>query len=264
MGACEWPVIWPEACRELDPVRQDRSAAIVEMATDLLWNWTGRRFGVCPVRVDLQHDPAVCGCELGGSGTYWGRSRPLGRGPAPWTPVLLGGKMFNVSCGCRADPCVCGPVSAAEVVLPGPVAEVSAVEVDEVLLPESAWELRPGGVLVRVDGSAWPHEGLVVEYGRGVPVPVGGQIAAGVLAWELSKAVECPDDCALPQRLQAITRQGVSVAVMDQFDDLDEGRTGIWLIDSWVSSVTRPRVGGSVLSPDLWCHTTGGQKWRRS
>ena len=46
MGACEWPVIWPEACRELDPVRQDRSAAIVEMATDLLWNWTGRRFGV--------------------------------------------------------------------------------------------------------------------------------------------------------------------------------------------------------------------------
>ena len=63
MGACEWPVIWPEACRELDPVRQDRSAAIVEMATDLLWNWTGRRFGVCPVRVDLQHDPLWCACS---------------------------------------------------------------------------------------------------------------------------------------------------------------------------------------------------------
>ena len=262
MGACEWPVIWPEACRELDPVRQDRNAAIVEMATDLLWNWTGRRFGVCPVRVDLQHDPLWCACSgRFRPSTYEGRGPDVGGWGSPWRPALLAGAWVNITCACRGA-CACGG-AFGEVVLPGPVASVTAVSVEGVPLPEGAWSSR-GVVLSRVDGLPWPHEGLTVEYGRGVPVPVGGQIAAGVLAWELSKAVECPDDCALPQRLQAITRQGVSVAVMDQFDDLDEGRTGIWLIDSWVSSVTRPRVGGSVLSPDLWCHATGGQKWRLS
>ena len=85
-----------------------------------------------------------------------------------------------------------------------------------------------------------------------------------MLAWELSKAVECPDECELPQRVQSVTRQGVSVTVLDQFEDLDEGRTGIWLIDSWVASVTRPPSGGSVLSPDLWCHHPSGARWRVS
>ena len=262
VSECEWPVVWPEACRELDPVRAERTAAFVEMATDLLWNWTGRRFGVCPVTVELSHDPLVCGCGAAGS-TYWGRDRPRGWGASPWTPVLLGGRVFNVSCGCGVDPCVCGPRRADELRLPGPVASVETVSVAGVVLPATAWRFT-GGVLARVDGQPWPHDGLVVEYGRGVEVPVGGQIAAGVLAWELSKAVECPDECELPQRVQSVTRQGVSVTVLDQFEDLDEGRTGIWLIDSWVASVTRPPSGGSVLSPDLWCHHPSGARWRVS
>ena len=254
-GPCVWPVVWPEACRELDPVRAERTAAMLAMATDMLWAWTGRRFGVCPVTVELAHDVAVCGCDGGGS-TYVGRGAGVvagGRGGSPWRPVLLGGVVTNVSCGCWRDPCVCPPAVAGGVVLPGPVAEVTEVRVGGVPLLDEDWHVLPGGVLARVDGAGWPHDGLVVDYGRGVPVPVGGQIAVGVLAWELSLAVECPDDCQLPQRLTAITRQGVSVAVMDPFADLADGRTGIWLIDSWVSSVTQAPSGGSVLSPDVWC-----------
>lgn len=270
-GACEWPVIWPEACRELDPVRAGRTAAMLGMATDLLWNWTGRRFGVCPVTVEFEHDPGVCGCELvaaRGGGTFTGRglgvSGPgLRGGSAPWTPVLLAGVVKNLSCGCYQDPCVCrrGPAAGA-VRLPGPVASVSGVTVDGD--PEGGWSLLPGGWLARAGGAAWPHAGLRVSYERGTPVPVGGRVALGVLAWELSKAVECPEDCQLPQRVTAVTRQGVSVAVMDQFADLGEGRTGIWLIDSWVSSVMMASAGaGTVVSPDTWCRGEGGAAgWR--
>ena len=60
-GPCVWPVVWPEACRELDPVRAERTAAMLAMATDMLWAWTGRRFGVCPETVELAHDVAVSG-----------------------------------------------------------------------------------------------------------------------------------------------------------------------------------------------------------
>lgn len=261
---CEWPIIWPDACSELDPIRQDRSAALVSMAVDLLWNWSGRRFGVCPVMASLAHDPLACGCAaLSGGSTYYGRRGRAGVGGV-WQPALVAGRMVNVACGCWADPCVCPPLPVGVVRLPGPVARVDRVLVDGAPIPESEWSLAPGGLLQRAGGVPWPHEGLTVEYGQGVPVPVGGQIAAGVLAWELGKAVgDCDGDCALPQRLQAITRQGVSVAVMDQFEDLDDGRTGIWLIDSWVASVTRPKTGGTVVSPDLACFAPRGRGWKR-
>ena len=248
MSGCEWPVIWPDACAELDPVRVERTAAFVAMATDLLWNWTGRRFGVCAVTVDVVWDASVCACS--------GRYRPStfeGRGPRgrcglPWRPALVRGAWVNVTCGCGT---ACGCDVDGGVSLPGPVVAVESVTVAGTVLPESAWR-TVGNLLLRVDGDPW--EGPVrVAYQRGAPVPAGGQIAAGVLAFELSKAAECADDCQLPQRLQAVTRQGVSVAVMDQFEDLDDGRTGIWLVDSWVASVSRPNAGGSVLSPDLWC-----------
>lgn len=244
-------MIWPAACREV-PEQQALAEAMLEMATDLLWGWTGRRFGVCSVTAELVRDLEACGCAP--VSTYAGRGLGLaGSTSAPWTPVLAGGVMVNLSCGCYP----CGGARAG-VVLPGPVVSVTRVLLDGVELPDSEWELRAGGVLVRRGGEAdWPRAGLVVEYRRGVEVPVGGRIAAGVLAWELAKAIECPDDCALPQRITAITRQGVSVAVMDQFSDIDDGRTGIWLIDSWVSSVRREAGGGLVLSPDVWCPSLG-------
>jgi len=265
-STCEWPVIWPEACRELDPVRAERTAALLGMATDLLWSWTGRRFGVCPVSVELAHDPGVCGCPGAGASTYVGRGLALpwgGRAGSPWAPVLVAGVVRNVSCGCFSDPCVCGGHQDGAVRLPGPVAGVDRVLVDEVEISTAAWRLLPGGWLVRTDGVGWPHEGLTVDYRRGLAVPMGGQIAVGVLAWELSKALECPDDCQLPQRVQAVTRQGISVAVLDQFQDLGDGRTGIWLIDSWVASVTLARQGGSVLSPDTWCREgSAAARWQ--
>ena len=41
------------------------------------------------------------------------------------------------------------------------------------------------------------------------------------------------------------------MAVLDGFDDLDQGRTGIWVIDSWVASINSSRHPSTVRSPDL-------------
>jgi hypothetical protein len=35
------------------------------------------------------------------------------------------------------------------------------------------------------------------------------------------------------------------------FEGLDEGKTGIWLIDSWVASVMKSDIGFSLASPDI-------------
>src|SRR4029079_4332301 len=78
------------------------------VASDLLWNWTGKVFGVCEVTVR----PCQSDCAGADSwrSTYWGRG-PLWdptfpsagtgpRGAAPWFPVLVGGQWHNVYCGC--------------------------------------------------------------------------------------------------------------------------------------------------------------------
>src|SRR3546814_15264182 len=89
-----------------------------------------------------------------------------------------------------------------------------------------------------------------ILYNRGYPVPAGGQVAAGLLAVELAKAACGDKSCGLPQRVQSITRQGVNIAVLDAFDAIDPGHTGIGLIDSWVASVVRRPPRLRVYSPE--------------
>lgn len=94
---------------------------------------------------------------------------------------------------------------------------------------------------------------FAVTYRRGVSVPHGGQVAAWMLACELAKAWCGSDDCALPKRVQTITRQGVTMALLDDGAGLERGRTGIFLVDSWVASIVdadrqNARRGGKVFS----------------
>jgi hypothetical protein len=39
--------------------------------------------------------------------------------------------------------------------------------------------------------------------------------------------------------------------MLDAFDDIEKGHTGIWIIDSWVTSITQPPARSVVLSPDV-------------
>jgi hypothetical protein len=129
---------------------------------------------------------------------------------------------------------------------------------------ELPWFLAPGEPATAqvTDPSALPTADednpaantFQITYQRGVPVPTGGQLAAGLLACEYAKALCNDSSCQLPKRVQSISRQGVTVAaVLDSFDDIDTGHTGIWLIDSWVASVTKsaPRWPSRVYNVDM-------------
>jgi hypothetical protein len=163
-----------------------------------------------------------------------------------------------VRCGrCSNDPCYCDTVDS--LTLPKNVTGIVKVTVDGVVLPESAYRLA-GNRLWRLDGGYWPVCQEISKpstevgtwelvYSTGTPVPVGGEIAAGVLACELAKAACGDPSCGLPARWSSVQRQGVSINALSA-EELTAGRTGLWLVDSWVQSVTGTRKASAVYSPD--------------
>ena len=260
LGPCTWPVSYAE-CGPAGPEYYLSPAARAQFesaAVDYLWRWTNRQFGLCPVSV--RPCRTDCYAQARNSLDYL-NPYLAGASTTGWVPVLVGGAWFNLGCGWCGDQCSCGSDPQA-LRLPGPVDSVTQVLVDGVALDPSAYRVDNRSLLVRLGGSGWPSCQSLrlptteagtweVSYLRGTPVPEGGQLAAGVLAVELAKATCCDSTCRLPQRVQSITRQGVTVAVVDAFQDVEKGRTGIWLIDSWVASVTQPRLGGRVRSVDV-------------
>ena len=237
-GPCHWPLRFPAVADTtvFQRVGPEYAEAVQESAKAYLWNWTGRKFGPCPVTAEL----CLSGCGPTDV-SMWAAA-----GEASWTRGLsIYGRRFPVcgpSCGCGAD--------NSMIDLPTYVASVEKVEIggesfDSFDLINNRW-------LRRTDGGRWPQcgeEKLVVHFTHGVEVPEGGQIAAGVLAIEMAKAV-AEEECQLPQRVQTITRQGVSMAMFDEGEGLDKGQTGIWIVDSWLNSVRQPRGYAVVRSPD--------------
>src|SRR5690606_32115828 len=222
---------------------------------EYLWRFTDRQFGLCEATIR----PCRRDCTEGLSSVFSG----LPGQRSPWTPALIGGRWVNLGCaaGCR-DACGCGSATPA-LRFDLPVYDVTAVEVDGELLDPATYRVDDHRLLVRQDGGRWPTcqdmslplggEGTwAVTFRTGSPVPPGGQVAAGKLALELAKAACGDKGCALPQRWQSITRPGVNItAALDTFEGLDQGKTGIWIIDSWVASVTQPTLGFAIASPDL-------------
>jgi hypothetical protein len=242
---CEWPVSYAGCTDGLRPeplasMAPSGIALYEAMASEYLWRWTGKSLGLC----ELTIQPCRADCTAGQS--------TFGSSPsaAPWRPVLVGGRWYNIGCGdACGDGCGCGGGSPLR--LPGPVDDVQEVREDDVALDPSAYYVRNNSTLVRTDGLRWSPCSLEITYTRGVPVPVGGQIAAGVLANELALAACGDDECRLPSRVQTVTRQGVTIAMLDAFDDIDKGHTGIWIIDSWLASMTKAPQRPVVLSPDV-------------
>jgi hypothetical protein len=233
-------------------------------ATELLWALSGRQFGV------LTETVRPYGCRRWPSWTA---------GMVGWIPLVGWGLPLPAGgpVGGMADPwtwwsgdgttCGCGRTAHTELLLPAPVIEITEVMVDGAPLDPSAWMLRDRRVLARTDGGSWPvyqspdmpadQPGTAaVTLTHGIGVPAAGQAAARTLAVELARDADpaLRKDCRLPQRVTTLTRQGVTLATVDDLAVIDRGGTGIVSVDMWVRSVNPHHVAqpAAVLSPDTF------------
>lgn len=257
-GPCTWPVDL-SCVADWDTFPPAAQSAAIAWATYILWALTGRRYGPCSIVI------RPCGPRCAGPNGYM--TFPVNAGGSygamgPWmVPWIDNGVWRN--CGC-AGGCSCS--ATCEVALPGPVAAIDEVSVDGVILPSTSYRLdvvRGIHVLVRIDGECWPEcqdmdadvgetGSFAITYQRGIPVPRAGQIAAGYLAGEFAKACQ-GQDCALPQQLASLSRNGVEVTVVDPSTFLENGLTGIANVDLWVRAVNPARKAqpSRVLSSDF-------------
>lgn len=256
-GPCVWPIdtSCDPAWTTYPQAQRDRATALAVFVLDAL---TGHQFAQCPVTVR----PCGPSCGLYSGYQTFPAGAPSGNVPGPWmTPYISGGIWRNCAC---AGGCDCAP--ACRIDLGIPVAAVTEVKVDGVVLDPSAYALT-GRWLTRTDGGpCWPscqdpsrpdteNGTFSVTLQPGRALPLAGQIAAGVLASEFAKAC-AGAACGLPAQIANLTRQGVEVEFVDPQTVYTDGRTGLREVDLFLSAVNPHglRRHARVLSPDLLQH----------
>jgi hypothetical protein len=122
-------------------------------------------------------------------------------------------------------------------------------------VPTGSFRIDDGEWLVRTDGECLPMcqdaEGWTVTYMRGISVPPGGQRSLGEIMAQVYAACNSKP-CALPQHLQTIAKQGVTVGMFNPLDFVREGKTGLYFTDLWLTAVNpqaRPQAA-RIASPD--------------
>lgn len=148
------------------------------------------------------------------------------------SPVLVSGNVINLprlSNGQR------------ELRLRGtPVRAIQSINYMGRVLDPSEYTLRNNSYLVRQHALPWvldPVNELSVTYTHGTPPPSAGRRAAIRLANELILWDKGSANCALPERISSVNRQGVSYTVMDPQEFISNGRVGIYEIDLFLAAV---------------------------
>lgn len=172
-------------------------------------------------------------------------------------PVYIQNGVWH-NAGCRGINC-CG--ATCEIELPQTVS-ITSVTVDGATVDPSAYRVDNRRWLVRTDGACWPNcqdfdknSGTNVFTVTGVfgrTVPQEALDAASLLACEIGKAI-AGQPCRLPQRMQSLSRQGVSVQFPSVNSYLDRGLTGLNEVDQLVVQLNPGRLTQPplVVSPDI-------------
>lgn len=218
-----------------------------------MWAATGRRYGLCELTV-MPCNPLPRERLYQAYPVEWSAYGDSGSG-AVFPYLGAGGEWRNAGCGIG---CAC--TAACEVGLDGPVASVSQVTVDGVVVNPDVYEVHNRRLLVRIDGECWPTcvvygaevPGFTVTLERGEPVPPAVQAATELLACEYAKSC-VGGACVLPERMSSLSRQGISVTLAEETDDVFKGLTGIPLVDRVVAAENPGRLHSrpQVISPDL-------------
>lgn len=251
-------------CSEWDSYSTELQTAAAEYGAIVIWASTGRRFGLCTRVVrPCRRDCEDCG---GTGGWYWG--------DGTWYPYIMNGLWRN--CSCPGDCFGCRP--ACQVWLEPPVASITSVyfsgsgivDPSTYRVDDYQWLVRQGpavtgsgatdcwpimnnlnfpasGAGEPFDNSAWQ-----VTYQQGVPMPGALSRAAGELACEYAKMC-LGQPCRLPQRATSISRQGVTVSLVDVDQLLENGLTGVVTVDNVIRAFNPYRLTSrmKIASPDL-------------
>lgn len=234
---CEpWAVV-ADVCTPCDDYTFDVGLLedCLQAASDVLFKLTARRYpGVC---TSVAH-PLVSGFPAVEPASYDTISL---RGSAPYPlrggwPTLAAQRRETRIVGLGVSPVI----DVSQVVVAGAVVDPANYRIDDF-----RW-------LVRTDGQTWPScpdpiddpDAFEVTFTHGRTPPTSGVIAAAALGCEL--ALSCSPEtvgaCRLPKRVTSITRQGVSMVILDPFDFLDDGKTGIYEVDLFIKSENPEKV----------------------
>lgn len=215
MAACGWEVIGCDECTAYQGLSPELQAEVDAWAVWRLWEWTNQRFGPCEYTILSDSHDGCC-----------------------WL-----GHPFD-ACHCRRS----------GLLLPGPIAEPVEVLVGIDLDPVDLSDLRvvDWNVLEFTDGTKWGRD-WEVTYLLGEEVPAGGEIVAGILACEYAKSVCGDASCRLPKRVSSIQRQGIVINNVSS-RTAEMGITGIFEIDDWIMTATKPKRRSVASSPDVPKH----------
>lgn len=255
VGPCDGWDPDTSCCPDWDTYTPELQASAINYATFVLWAATGRRFGLCTKTV-RPCTGQFCNQD-GVYGFYWNEGT--------WFPYILNGLWRNWTCGC-------GCSVNCQVYLPGPVNSIISVLVDGEVVDPDTYRVDNAQWLVRTHTTAeaesgaetncWPRfqdfnkdspetDTFVVSYLRGLAVPPVLQRAAGELACEWAKAcLGLP--CRLPGRVTSISRQGVSVSMVNVTELLQNGLTGVDTVDQIIMAINPYGMKSAmrVVSPD--------------
>jgi hypothetical protein len=246
---------WPYECADFPT---GASQALIDQsvaaATEALWARTKRRFGLCSMKL------RPCGRDCFDSWPWIPRRGWYNVGGYSWPwpqPALIGGKWFNITCGSCSSGCSCSRVE--EVVLPYPVADVTEVKVDGVVMHPDRYRIDDWRLLVRLDGEAWPRcndlnldddqigtWSVTARYGT--EVPQLGKLAVGELATEIARSCMGGSGCKLPaSTVKQVTRQGVTKVFFDAESAYAGGSLGLRWSDMFIKTFNPTNTGVAMI-----------------
>jgi hypothetical protein len=215
-----------------------------QTASYLLWAMSGRKFTGTTIVTERYT------CVL--------RNNRMGPSTKTNSPVLFGGDVFNIPSGdydeyseLTSD----GLSPDARIRLRGrPVTKIIAMRNKTgLILDPSSYYLVDHSTIHVTAGTPWTPCNTEITYEYGAPVPVSGKMAARTMALEFAKLWAGDDDCALPQRITSVSRQGISYTILDNQEFIDELRTGLYAVDLFLKT-TNPdnaRRKAKVFTPDV-------------
>lgn len=239
-----------QAVADADGLDEDLLGEMIVVASEILYKLSARQFaGEC---TDVVRPLQRWYATEGGFGAAWSNWRA-------WWGVHACGRPPERAGGC-------GPLS--EITLGVyPLRAITEVRIDGHVIDPTTYRIDDHRWLVRIDQTgpqSFPccqdlirdpltdlNTFQVTDQWGSAP-PTSGVVAAKVLAIELTKGAS-GSPCNLPQRVLSLQQQGASFTLLDPLTFLDQGKTGIYLVDLFLHTVNPNRLQrrASVISPDI-------------